>query len=490
MSSAKDRSYIALVGAYERDNFGDILFLNVCRKLLHPWPIVPLSIVSRDMSMEGAGTVISASAWFNSCGDDFLPKSVIVCGGEVLTSSISSAFPGTLDKKKHDLFYRADTTTRRLLGELISSNSGQLAYVPNLSNLLGPMERDVSFALNSIGGSSLGDRPTQLEASITAVKQATYTSVRDRVTHKILTTGVMDGAIIHLDPDIVSALKLYYQTEVDTAFTNALSLHPWLSEPYTLFQANDGYLKQRGLEAVGQAIAEIATSLTLNVVFQPAGIAPGHDSIERLGDLAKITASLCRGGTRVHTETNRNVWSQVALIAHTACFVGTSLHGRIVSGAFSRPRVGLENEKVTTYASTWEETHLQPYNVAIADLKVAVASAMSVDADRLSAYAENQANLALTGFQRLRQTLNLTEFAGDQRAASETIARLGEKALLRENERLRSIAFDFWAEVWQTREEFRLKAGENISLTDRSRQILLVARRALGRLSSKFIQNK
>lgn len=442
-------SYLALLGAYERDNFGDILFLKVCRKLLEPWPVVPLSLVSRNMHVEGAGTVVSASAWFDCCQDTFLPKALIVAGGEVLNCPVSNALSCDVDITRSKAFYKIDKKNKKKLGELLSWRAGDLAYVPNSDKLLGVNKHAISFALNSVGGSSLETDSSCLTTLLQTIEQTKYISVRDAVTHKLLKGNGSEQALVDLNPDIVNTLRICYAHEVEMAFIHAASLNPWLAEPYLLVQGNDDYIRINSPQRIGEAIATTARALNLGVVFQPAGIAPGHDSFAMLDQLSQITQEYAGGNLCIHTQYNRNIWTQVGIIAKAACFVGTSLHGRIVASAYARPRVGLENEKVRIYASTWEELDLQPFDVPIEELQVSVEKAMSVTPTRLVAHANEQADLAIAGFEKLRKNLNLLDFKGDPEKINEQIAFFAELALLRECEMLREAVFDLGYELSQ-----------------------------------------
>lgn len=440
-------SYIAVIGAYERDNFGDTLFLEVSRKLLEPWQIVPLSIISRNMNAEGGGTIISASAWFDICDTHSLPKAIIVIGGEVLTCPVIDALSCDLDPARASLLHKADQSTKMRLAETISWHSGDLAYVPDMTKIMGNGGHKVPLALNSVGGSSLKPRSQELSALLQTLDQAKFISVRDSVTHQLILNEKTRQNSLHLNPDIVSTIKESCAPEVGKAYAKALNLNPWLAEPYLIFQANDEYIRENNPQIIGEQIAETASALKLSVVFQPAGIAPGHDSFEMLDKLSLITNEHSGGRLHIHTQRSRDVWTQVAVIAHAACFVGTSLHGRIVSAAYGRPRVSLINSKVRNYASTWEEKDLQPFDVSLEKMKAAIEIAMSTPPERLLGHAERQAQLALDGFARLKTDLHLLEPPENIESAKARIRLLVDLARFKECEKLREAVFDIGFEL-------------------------------------------
>ncbi len=446
-------SYVALIGAYERDNFGDILFLKVCEKLLAPWPIVPLSFQSNNMYLEGSVAVISASAWFDCCQEDFLPAALIVAGGEVLTCSVSDALSCDIGPTLSDAFNAMSQVNKTQLGQIVAWRSGELAYVPESTKFLNPNNQAIPIALNSVGGSGLKPGAAAFSTALEAIKQAAYVSVRDSVTHALFNGDEPERKSVDLNPDIVSTLPICCQAEVEAAYTDAISTSPWLTESYLLVQANDQYIREYGPEVIGEVIASTARALSLSVVFQPAGVASAHDSIEMLEELSMIVRDATNGKLHTYVQRDRGVWTQVAVIAHAACFVGTSLHGRIVASAYGRPRVGLKNSKVTIYASTWEEHDLQPFDTPIEDLPSAVSRAMAVAPSILLSHANKQAHLASTGFARLLEKLELTDHEVDVVDTKGRINFHTGLALLRECEVLRESMLALGIQLDQVRSQ-------------------------------------
>lgn len=64
-----------------------------------------------------------------------------------------------------------------------------------------------------------------------------------------------------------------------------------------------------------------------------------------------------------------------AFIARSRLWIGSFLHGRIISGSFALPRVNLANNKVETYAATWDSVF--SVGVGIENLEVAVVEAIA-----------------------------------------------------------------------------------------------------------------
>lgn len=453
-------AYVALIGAYERDNFGDILFLKVTEKLLHPWPAVPLSLLSRDMHSEGAGTIVSLSAWFDCCQEDFLPTAVIVAGGEVLTCPSGPALQCNLTPARSKAFSAVAESDRGRVLRAVAWRTGTLAYVPDLTALVDPRKQAVPVAINSAGGVTGQPGSPTFEAALNAVQLAQYVSVRDAASHKLFNGSSGRSASVELCPDVVSTLPHVCAAEVEAAFVRALPTAPWLKGPYLVVQMTDEYVRMNGVEVTGHAIARTAEALGLSVVVQPAGVAVAHDSVAMLDDVARVVEHASRHGVPVFRQRSRNVWTQAAVIAHAACFVGTSLHGRIVAAGYARPRVALKNVKVAQYASTWDDGTCQPYDVVIEDLLPAVRQAMTGPPEELRLHATKQAQLAAAGVSRLRGRLGLLDYPIDPGAAADRIRFCTESALLRECEILREGLLDFACEG--ARGKVALKAIEGV----------------------------
>lgn len=434
--------YIALIGAYERDNFGDLLFLEVCRKLLDPWPTVALSLISSDMEGYGGECAFSASAWFECTESTFPPSAVITVGGEVLDCPVNYSLACDLSKKQSESFKSVPKELQHQIGLTVAWRSSDLAYVPNLSTSQASF-KSIPFALNSVGGSTLTkDSPNYASAEI-ALRQAKFVSARDKITYDTITSVSSSKNLITLSPDIVHTLPTLFKDEIEECFKLFKVDKNWPNKPYILFQANDLYIKEEGVEKISTELAQAARNQNFSIVFQPAGTAPGHDSLAALTELAEATnIKLSGSGVEAKIQTDRNLWLQVSLITHAECYVGTSLHGRIVASAFARPRVSLENQKVSRYATTWEDIDLQPYNIKIEDLNSAIEKATKTPPLRLSIFAERQSTLALDAFENLKSSLDIARAPFEAETTKKRIDLFKIKSALLESQVLRSRLID------------------------------------------------
>jgi hypothetical protein len=104
-----------------------------------------------------------------------------------------------------------------------------------------------------------------------------------------------------------------------------------------------------------------------------------------------------------------HLWDLCALLAGSAGYCGSSLHGRIVATAFGRPRLnllppqggapGLEGAaKHRAYVESWELPGL-PGCVAVADAGDALREALAADPARLRAHGHALAAVFRAGFE-------------------------------------------------------------------------------------------
>jgi hypothetical protein len=152
------------------------------------------------------------------------------------------------------------------------------------------------------------------------------------------------------------------------------------------------------LARIADQLDRLAGSGGPGIVLFRAGAAPWHDDIavyERMAHrmrhpAVKIFASL-------------NVWDICALIAKSAGFAGSSLHGRIIAMAYALPRVNLrlaDAAKQLAYAATWDEADA-PGVVPVEQLCEATLAALQADREALAYRAATLARAHRQGFEAI-----------------------------------------------------------------------------------------
>lgn len=397
-------NHILLIGAYERDNFGDLLFAKVCEKLFSPYQTIKGSLLGRDLTAIGGDQVVSARSYLKTQSQP--PQAIIHCGGETLACTKDLAVDMDLDPSfcnqeqiKHN--YHSYTTE---IAQSITGTYNPFGYLHHCSDL--GVDQSVPMAYLSIGGTGLDQYQTQpqfLVALKSRLQAAQYLSVRDRVTQSHLKRYLGISAQLH--PDIVTLVSHTHHSEVQQAEQRLHIASLITGQPYVLFQANQASFHQFGLHELATHLSAVARKYHWKIVLQPAGLAHGQDLLAQFHELAEMI-TLLHPEVNVSVQSDRQLWSQVAVIAHAQCCIASSLHVRIVACSYARPCLSLPNTKVTAYTKTWQMKHWS-YDVTPESFVRAVHQAVKLPTEYYTTLAQNLVHDVELGIQELRQSLKL-----------------------------------------------------------------------------------
>lgn len=365
-----------LVGAFERDNFGDLLFLRLTEERLRDAGLdtVAAAPMASDMS-ETLGRFVPAYQPLLASR----PFSVVwSVGGELGGVDQAGAYRFSLSADEFRIYQEADEVGRLAIAEVLSG--GRItgpAYLPQLSGW--PRQANTRSVLNSVGlsGASALDEAA-FDGFLAAVRRADSITVRDRASSRLLDELERSH---RLAPDVVHAI--------------ATLLPPRQVEPKVLVQISERELEARTEAAFIDALLAAESIAPFELVFFAAGTATGHDSLTRYRSLVRELKAAGRNRIRVIEE--RRPEALVAEIASAALWIGTSLHGRVVSAAYRVPRVGLTTVKLDMYAAEWDPA--MPFGVNPAGLPAAARAALGeatrARADETSRDLERAADRAL-----------------------------------------------------------------------------------------------
>lgn len=344
---------ILLVGAYERDNFGDLLFLELTKRRLGAIGAVTVvsAPISADMRALVGEFVIPTGLALQT--DSF--DTVWVVGGEIGTTTLGEALRFSLSAADHETLAAAPGPVRRAaIAALTVDHESPGAYVPAPS---GDDATPGPVVLHSVGLAGLAGAAVD-DPRMVSISAAAGLTVRDGVSSELLAER---GVRHRLAPDLVQTIRKH--------------LVPASPDPSSrvLVQASTRSLDLWGDDAFVEAVVSLSSDHP--VTLFAAGTATGHDSIERYEEVRATV--LERSPTAdVSISSERDPWRLAREIAESRAWIGTSLHGRIVASAFDRPRVSLANVKVAAYADTWDPS--MPSDVLLADTSAALATALAV----------------------------------------------------------------------------------------------------------------
>lgn len=382
-----------LFGAFDRHNFGDLLFPHLMTALLPAASFEYAGLAERDMRPFG-GHQVNALALRAGA----LPANLIHVGGELLTCSAWQAAVMLLEPDAADAAIARYDNDPASASDWAARQLGTVRTVPYVVGRDGiaPSGRLIFNAVGGVEWNWLTD--AQRTGVKTALRQADWVSVRDHVTQAALRAEGIDAPLCP-DPAVM----------VVQCFGDAIRKHQqkgavkamWDTFPqgYLTCQFSADFGDDASLDNLAQGLGRVAAQTGLGLVFFRAGAAPWHDDPALY---EKLLHRLPLGSACIFP--SLNVWDICALIAASRGVVGSSLHGRVVALAYGLPRVslispqqGMRPNKVAAFAETWEPDEV-PRGVAVSEVEASVGQALALPAPLL---AENADRLC----ERYRQSL-------------------------------------------------------------------------------------
>jgi hypothetical protein len=342
-----------LLGAFDRFNYGDLLFPMVVGNELavHSSGTITAvhALIGSDLRRYGAMETRSLKALYRP-GALAPGTAVIFAGGGTIGVDWSAMYANLLGRTGNAALYYL----QRLIGEsavnaLSRRSFGGRAPFPWVAGP-GDFPVPVNVAYNAVGGSEFARLPLRVqERTLNRLEQAAYLSVRDAETKRLF-APLESRLPVALAPD--SAILMSEQCAIPWLETRASGALRVLLDagPYLCFQSNQRYA-QKHLDAIVVALEAIHEHSRLPAILLPMGRHVGLD--DQLG-LRTIQAKL-RTPARV-VSADASLFEIMLTIAKATLFIGTSLHGTITSQSFAVPHLGLSDRpcKVDFYLETWD----------------------------------------------------------------------------------------------------------------------------------------
>jgi len=363
-----------LFGAFDRHNFGDLLFPHLLEALLPGRAFETCGLAERDLRAFGGHRVTPLLG---------RPSCLIHAGGELLTCAAWQAAVMLLDPAvAADLIarYDADPAAAAVWAVSQIGTARSLPYVVG-REVLAPGGR---LIFNAVGGVEWALLPAaQREEAKAALRAADWLSVRDHVTQAALRAEGIDAPLCP-DPAVMVAecfgelVSRHQQRDAVKAMREAFP------QGYLACQFSADFADDASLDALAQGLSGVVSATGLGVALFCAGTAPWHDDPALFERLRHRLPS----GT-AHCFDSLQLWDICALIAASRGVVASSLHGRLVALAYGLPRVSLalpQQEtrpgKVAAFAETWEPDAV-PRSVGVGQVEPALMRALAVPHDVL-----------------------------------------------------------------------------------------------------------
>ena len=364
-----------LFGAFDRHNFGDLLFPHLLTALLPGQAFAFAGLAERDLQAFGGHQVQALG--------DTRPTQLIHVGGELLTCTAWQAAVMLLDPvDAAAAIARYDTDPVAAAGWAVRqlATSRPAPYVAGRETLA----PGGTLIFNAVGGVDWMEVPAaHREAVKTALGQADWVSVRDHMTQAALRAEGLDFPLCP-DPAVMVADCFGEVITARQAQGEVQAMRDAFPRGYLACQFSADFGDDATLDILARELSRVVAATGLGLAFYRAGAAPWHDDAALY---EKLQQRLPTGTARLFR--SLDVWEICALIAASRGAVGSSLHGRIVALAHGLPRVslippqqGTRPVKTAAFAETWEPDWI-PRSVMVDGIEHAVMQALAVPADGL-----------------------------------------------------------------------------------------------------------
>jgi hypothetical protein len=362
-----------IFGAFDRHNFGDLLFAHIAGALLGRRHRRYAGLVDTDLRSAGGRRVSAINRMH-----ELLPArrfNVFHAGGELLTCSAWQAAVMLLPPASAGLVVARLEACPQAQRAWVRSQIGtdDLAPYAVAASRLSPPGRIVYAG---VGGVGLDRCEVALRAEVLAkLAAADAIGVRDAQTAALLQAAGIRSRLMP-DPAALTAALFGWKISRHTRSGVPAAARAAFPHGYVAVQFSADFADDSTLAAISAVLDEVARTHRCGIVFFRASAAPWHDDL----DCYRRVAAMMREPSMLMC--SLNLWAICALIAGSIAFLGSSLHGRIIAMAYALPRLNLllpgersEHLKTAAYAATWENSAM-PGAVAVSDSPAALAIAM------------------------------------------------------------------------------------------------------------------
>lgn len=390
------RPTIAIYGAVDRFNYGDLLFPLILTKAFRKAgahvDLTTVGIRNSDLSRYGA-LPSQGLRWMLKPGNLPPGSSIVVAGGELLAAGwwqlLSHLFPPLIGDACHAMISQCvkenhlDNIGRKLLG-----CPWKIPFAPHSSC----MRSDINVAFNAVGGSNLAHRQEAWrEDVLSAVQKAVFASVRDRETYNLL--GEKSG--VQLMPDSAAALPEFFPA-TDLAEAASSRIQNILQDdiPFICFQLHR-YFHTDKLRQFAAQLDELQSSGGFRIILLPIGHATGHSDHRSLRKIKRAMRNPCELLGRL------NLIDTITLLSRCSVYAGTSLHGLITAMSYGRPYASIgKAPKCKAFLDTWCPQELRPPARA-KNLAHFLTDRAATPPEKLQAHASETCTTALSGINML-----------------------------------------------------------------------------------------
>lgn len=353
---------IAIVGAFSRYNYGDILMPIVVREMLGRrnghLALEFYSYRNSDLSEIGGIPSKSLSNLYIDLAKGKFDW-IVVAGGQVLGQEHRRMLPLELKTKGATKSLITQTGFKafgKIAPGLINTICRRVAGIQATFPWIIEGEESAARTIyNTVGGNygysnSLNRRASRLLAL------SPYFTVRSRSDFEIWKDT---GVECKLVPDSVACISHVFRAgNLSNLVRKEIRSQISSIGDYFIFQISRENAFRREAE-IAQYIQKSVTATGLQCLLVPMGYAAGHEDDTALRNIAKYCDH------RVHLLDNASVHEITYAISRADAYLGTSLHGAIVSSSYGVPHTTIcaPNKKTQEYLESWKSTRLFSTNL-------------------------------------------------------------------------------------------------------------------------------
>ncbi|MGB0465964.1 MAG: polysaccharide pyruvyl transferase family protein [Pontibacterium sp.] len=351
-----------LIGAFDRHNYGDILFPLVHSQFIKEQrgeeaQIEYVAITAADLRDCGGFTTTALKSVLKSTLSS--EDKVILCGGDIL----SADWLLMVAHISSPLLMKPARVLRRLLGikttnDLVRNLLGEVSTYPYV---VGGLDTAADVYYTAVGGAGFNaDNPAHLQSVAEKLSTAASVSVRDHEIAALLTSSGIDNRVV---PDTALIMSDYYTPD-------RLKGRDWQQSVQVSGDFNfENYYSVQGAKRLIDGHVE-ALAAQFKTIYEKTGMAPLMVPIGRAPDhedhipLQKIYRRLAESGVPCAYLDSEHVLDIMACLAFARSYIGTSLHGAITTYAFGHKPCALfapEVKKLSDFIQTW----LKPGDAAL-----------------------------------------------------------------------------------------------------------------------------
>lgn len=358
---------IALVGAFDRNNYGDILFPVIFEEIMKKMNVkVDINYVglkSKDLrSINGYKTKNINEIYTKNNYD-----AIVVAGGDVLSVTWFNMFLCFCEFKIiykfwSWLYYHISLNYRDDFFQKIMLGKTKLPWVIDKNKL----NSNAKIIYNSVGGSHISYL-TKLRNEfkidiIENMDNADYISVRDnKVCNDLKEIGVIQN--INVSPDSAFVMSyLWSKDKLEKKISIETKNNEIAKNSYYIIQTNEE-IGDEYVEILAENIDKIYNKYKCPVVLLTIGRAAGHSDHIPLEKIAKKLK------TPYFFPKNNTIFDTMYLLSNSNFYIGTSLHGAITSFSYNKPFYSLTEKvpKLMAFMDTWGEKEdiksIEPQNL-------------------------------------------------------------------------------------------------------------------------------